>query len=154
MREKILAHRIRWLIGLCTFLVLFGCSGFPIYNFTTGRQLGSWYFMLMLCIGYFEIGQLLGVLYSRNKVWRSAALALGMTLLGLACRFLMEFGEVSNTCNFTPPNVALHLSVAAVSPPWGPCPLWTVGGHPWEKTELSGLSAHQLLKKAISCPSF
>ena len=87
MREKILAHRIRWLIGLCTFLVLFGCSGFPIYNFTTGRQLGSWYFMLMLCIGYFEIGQLLGVLYSRNKVWRSAALALGMTLLGLACRF-------------------------------------------------------------------
>ena len=43
--------------------------------------------MLMLCIGYFEIGQLLGVLYSRNKVWRSAALALGMTLLGLACRF-------------------------------------------------------------------
>ena len=84
MREKILAHRIRWLIGLCTFLVLFGCSGFPIYNF------------------------------SRNKVWRSAALALGMTLLGLACRFLMEFGEVSNTCNFTPPNVALHLSVAAV----------------------------------------
>ena len=46
MREKILAHRIRWLIGLCTFLVLFGCSGFPIYNFTTGRQLGSWYFML------------------------------------------------------------------------------------------------------------
>ena len=42
MREKILAHRIRWLIGLCIFLVLFGCSGFPIYNFTTGRQLGSW----------------------------------------------------------------------------------------------------------------
>ena len=68
----------------------------------------------MLCFGYFEIGQLLGVLYSRNKVWRSAALALGMTLLGLACRFLMEFGEVSNTYNFTPPNVALHLSVAAV----------------------------------------
>lgn len=109
-----MAHRIRWLIGLCTFLVLFGCSGFPIYNFTTGRQLGSWYFVLMLCFGYFEIGQLLGVLYSRNKVWRSAALALGMTLLGLACRFLMEFGEVSNTYNFTPPNVALHLSVAAV----------------------------------------
>lgn len=114
MRENILAHRIRWLIGLCACLVLFGCFGFPIYNFTTGRRLGSWYFMLMLCIGYFLIGQILGMLYSRNKVWRSAALALGMTLLGLACRFLMEFGEVSNTCNFTPPNVALHLSVAAV----------------------------------------
>ena len=32
-------------------------------------------------------------------------------LLGLACRFLMEFGEVSNTEDFTLPNVALHLSV-------------------------------------------
>ena len=111
MREKILAHPIRWLIGLCACLVFFGCFGFPIHNFTTGRRFGSWYLLLMLCIGYFEIGQLLGVLYSRNKVWRSAALALGMTLLGLACRFLMEFGEVSNTCNFTPPNVALHLFV-------------------------------------------
>ena len=111
MREKILAHRIRWLIGLCTFLVLFGCSGFPIYNFTTGRQLGSWYLLLALCFFYYEIGQILGVLHSRCKVRKSAALALGMTLLGLACRFLMEFGEVSNTEDFTLPNVALHLSV-------------------------------------------
>ena len=114
MREKILAHPIRWLIGLCACLVFFGCFGFPIYNFTTGRRFGRWYLLLALCFFYYEIGQILGVLYSRNKVWRSAALALGMTLLGLACRFLLEFGEVSNTCNFTPPNVALHLSVAAV----------------------------------------
>ena len=42
MREKILAHPIRWLIGLCACLVFFGCFGFPIYNFTTGRRFGSW----------------------------------------------------------------------------------------------------------------
>ena len=114
MREKILAHPIRWLIGLCACLVFFGCFGFPIYNFTTGRRFGSWYLLLALCFFYYEIGQILGVLHSRCKVRRSAALALGMTLLGLACRFLMEFGEVSNTEDFTLPNVALHLSVAAV----------------------------------------
>ena len=45
MREKILAHPIRWLIGLCACLVFFGCFGFPIYNFTTGRRFGSWYLL-------------------------------------------------------------------------------------------------------------
>ena len=29
---------------------------------------------------------------------------------GLACRYLLEFGEVSNTYNFTLPNIALHLT--------------------------------------------
>ena len=111
MREKILAHPIRWLIGLCACLVFFGCFGFPIYNFTTGRRFGSWYLLLALCFLYYDIGPMLGVLHSRCKVRRSAALALGMTLLGLACRFLMEFGEVSNTEDFTLPNVALHLFV-------------------------------------------
>ena len=59
MREKILAHPIRWLIGLCACLVFFGCFGFPIYNFTTGRQFGSWYLLLALCFFYYEIGQIL-----------------------------------------------------------------------------------------------
>lgn len=111
MKEKILAHPIRWLIGLCACLVFCGCFGFPIYNFTTGRQFGSWYLLLALCFFYYEIGQILGVLYSRDKVRKPAALALGMTILGMACRFLMEFGEVSNTDDFTLPNVALHLVV-------------------------------------------
>ena len=55
MREKILAHPIRWLIGLCACLVFFGCFGFPIYNFTTGRRFGSWYLLLALCFFYYEI---------------------------------------------------------------------------------------------------
>ena len=93
MREKILAHPIRWLIGLCACLVFFGCFGFPIYNFTTGRRFGSWYLLLALCFFYYEIGQILGVLHSRCKVRRSAALALGMTLLGLACRDMAQLGD-------------------------------------------------------------
>lgn len=61
MREKILAHPIRWLIGLCACLVFFGCFGFPIYNFTTGRRVWRWYLLLALCFFYYEIGQILGV---------------------------------------------------------------------------------------------
>ena len=77
MKEKILAHPIRWLIGLCACLVFCGCFGFPIYNFTTGRQFGSWYLLLALCFFYYEIGQILGVLYSRDKVRKPAVLPSG-----------------------------------------------------------------------------
>lgn len=31
--------------------------------------------------------------------------------MGLACRFFLEFGEVSNTYNFTLPNILFHLAV-------------------------------------------
>ena len=31
--------------------------------------------------------------------------------LGLLCRYLLEFGEVSNTYNFTVPNTLLHVGI-------------------------------------------
>jgi hypothetical protein len=33
----------------------------------------------------------------------------GLTVLGMSIRFLMEYGEVSNTYNFTPLNILLFM---------------------------------------------
>ena len=44
------------------------------------------------------------------------ALEPGAALAGLVCRFLLEFGEVSNAVNFTVPNVLLHLLLAVGVP--------------------------------------
>ena len=30
-------------------------------------------------------------------------------LVGMGCRYLLEFGEVSNTYNFTAPNIIVHV---------------------------------------------
>ena len=45
-----------------------------------------------------------------------AAMALGLALAGLLCRFLLEYGEASNSVNFTAPNVLLHLLLAVGLP--------------------------------------
>ena len=43
------------------------------------------------------------------KLHQVALLHLGMILLSMLFRYLLEFGEVSNTYNFTAPNIALHI---------------------------------------------
>lgn len=46
---------------------------------------------------------------------KSAALIILITtllsLFGLVCRYFLEFGEVSNTYNFTLPNIMLHVVI-------------------------------------------
>lgn len=110
MREKILTHKKGMTALACGFLVFLGCFAFPVYNFspdapTIARGSG----IVIALLGYSEIGLLHGILY-RSK-WKSAALTFGLTLVGFLCRFLLEYGEVSNTYNFTPANIAVHLAV-------------------------------------------
>ena len=110
MREKILANKKKMAALACVFLVFLGCFAFPVYNFTKELPGGVRYSGIVIALlGYSEIGLLHSVLY-RSK-WKSAALTLGLTLAGFLCRFLLEYGEVSNTYNFTPVNIAVHLAV-------------------------------------------
>ena len=67
---------------------------------------------MITLMAYYEIGLLESILYGSKKIGIVAGINLGMTLLGFLCRFLLEYGEVSNTYNFTMPNIAVHLLVA------------------------------------------
>ena len=40
-------------------------------------------------------------------------MTLALTFVGLGGRYLLEWGEVSNTYNFTLPNLLLHIAVFA-----------------------------------------
>lgn len=57
-----------------------------------------------------------GCLFPNGSIGFAAALNLGMTVLGLIFRYLLEYGEVSNTYNFTAANVALHLFALTILP--------------------------------------
>ena len=35
----------------------------------------------------------------------------GITIMGMAVRYLLEYGEVSNTYNFTPKNIVVHIVI-------------------------------------------
>ena len=110
MREKILAHKKGMTILACAFLIFLGCFAFPVYNFSQDApDISRGSSIVIALLGYSEIGLLHGMLY-RSKL-KSAALTFGLTLVGFLCRFLLEYGEVSNTYNFTSMNVAVHLAV-------------------------------------------
>ena len=115
MREKILARKKQFLIGECICLVFFGCFTFPVYNFSKDApEISRWINVFVSLAAYYEIGLIQGVLFEHKEHLKYMGLTLSMTLVGLLCRYLLEFGEVSNTYNFIVPNIVLHLFVAIV----------------------------------------
>ncbi len=113
MREAILRHRKAFLITALGFLVFIGCFSFPMVNFTRSYHLISWINVGVACFAYYDIGLLFRTLYEDKPLLNVAAVTLFFTAIGFICRFLLEFGEVSNTYNFTLWNVLFH-TVAAV----------------------------------------
>ena len=115
MKEKILAHRKQFLIGECICLIFFGCFTFPVYNFSKDApEISRWITLFVSLAAYYEIGLIQGVLFEHKEHLKCMGLTLSMTLVGLLCRYLLEFGEVSNTYNFILPNIVLHLFMSIV----------------------------------------
>lgn len=103
-------HRKGAKILLIGFTIFINCFGFPIYNLgREGRMIPRLLSVLIVGAGNWEMGLLAGHLYPKKGVLPLAARLELLVPVGLLCRYLLEFGEVSNTYNFTLPNLALHL---------------------------------------------
>ena len=53
-------------------------------------------------------------IFPNGKIIPILALNLGVTLTGMLFRYLLEWREVSNTYNFTLPNITLHIAFAVI----------------------------------------
>jgi uncharacterized membrane protein YjjP (DUF1212 family) len=63
----------------------------------------------MTFLGYAMIGILFAGLLDRKRPFFVLALTFFFTAAGLALRYLLEYGEISNAMNFTPFNIALYM---------------------------------------------
>ena len=104
----------RWL----TFLLgsFTGCFLFPTYNFTKAYPNGSHWYSICLSIMWCRLmGSFLlrAFPYKKGCLLKTVPLLLAFNSLyvfvGMGCRYLLEFGEVSNTYNFTAPNIIVHV---------------------------------------------
>lgn len=110
LRTILQAHKVSsnlLLIGLTAF---FSCCLFPVYNVTMQSSLGI-PMLAVILFAYYEIGVLFAARYPDKAIWQVALFFLSASLLGMGCRYLLEFGEISNVYNFTLPNIGLHLLV-------------------------------------------
>ena len=102
-------------ILLCLLFLVISCCTFPIYNFTKdfGKSIVTTNLILnVLC--YYELGKYEKLMQKDWKIGKVLLVNMGVILLGMVMRFFLEFGEVSNTYNFTGPNIAIHITSAFV----------------------------------------
>ena len=100
-------------ILLCLLFLVISCCTFPIYNFTKdfGKSIVTTNLILnVLC--YYELGKYEKLMQKDWKIGKVLLVTMGVILLGMVMRFFLEFGEVSNTYNFTVPNIAIHITAA------------------------------------------
>ena len=100
-------------ILLCLLFLVISCCTFPIYNFTKdfGKSIVTTNLILnVLC--YYELGKFEKLMQKDWKIGKVLLVNMGVILLGMVMRFFLEFGEVSNTYNFTGPNITIHITAA------------------------------------------
>jgi len=104
--------------GITLFWVIaifFGCFCFPLVNFTktlsdTQKQISTWNIFICL-LAYVEVGLLSGYLFEKKNIGVVLLINVAHIIAGMICRYFLEFGEVSNTYNFTLPNIVFHIVI-------------------------------------------
>ena len=92
------------------FMILFSCTTFPIYNFThkISKPLTVINFIIPIA-AFWEMGLIEAGLFPEGSAFKIMSLNFGLILIGMVCRYLLEFGEVSNTYNFNMINSIVHI---------------------------------------------
>ena len=112
IRKIIQAHKVLSYVVVLGFIVFINCCGFPVYNLNR-----AWSFPIVLeyiwIMGFSAvcIGGGLAELFPGKRYIFIVSLTTALAIVGMEFRFLIEFGEVSNTYNFTLQNIAFHLGV-------------------------------------------
>ena len=105
-------HRKIAAASMLLFFVLLACSSFPIYNLTKRYSTTLTFTNVFVSVSiYAYLGGFMTRMRPRAGMGEVFLVNLAIILGGMLARFLLEFGEVSNTYNFTLPNIALHLIV-------------------------------------------
>ena len=93
------------------YIVFAGCVIFPF-----GNERFPFDFMkaYLVIASYGIIGLGFAGIYGINKEKSVYIASLILTGLGMICRYFLEYGEVSNTMNFTPFNIISYLVVIPI----------------------------------------
>ncbi len=93
------------------YIIFAGCFVFPF-----GNERNPFDFMkaYLVVATYGIIGLGFAGIYGINKEKFVYISSLILTVLGMICRYILEYGEVSNTRNFTPFNIMSYLVIIPI----------------------------------------
>lgn len=100
-----------YILGL-GIIVFMTCFGFPIINLNKKWPLSLTATKIHVVLaGALFSSEILAGLFPKKKLAFIVLVASAAVGIGLLYRYLLEFGEVSNTYNFTLPNTLLHVGI-------------------------------------------
>ena len=109
LRAYISEHKKMFGIVGLVFIVCMECCTFPVGKITFGGNMTIGVvnvvcaIFIAKCIGEIEVAIFPQVSYGLIFL-----LNIGITIMGMVARYFLEYGEVSNTYNFTPKNIVIH----------------------------------------------
>ena len=107
------SHRKTGITLFWVIAIFFGCCCFPFINITkvlSDAQKQISIINLFTCLfAYAEVGLLSGYIFDKKKIGVVLFINVARIIAGMICRYFLEFGEVSNTYNFTLQNMAIHI---------------------------------------------
>lgn len=111
LREYLQKHkRITWIV-LLSYIVFNGCFFFPFSNERFAFTLDKG-FIVITTYGMIGIG--FACILKRGKSLMVLMFTFCFTIIGLICRYFLEYGEVSNIINFIPINIISYLIIIPV----------------------------------------
>ena len=99
------------IIGLI-FIICLECCVFPVGNFAYGGNITISLINLAAAIGIGKcLGEIEAILMPKVTWLFISLLNVGVTVMGMVARYFLEYGEVSNTYNFTLKNILVHVVI-------------------------------------------
>ena len=112
LRTSIRKHKKLFCVLGLIFIVCMECCVFPVGSLLLG---GNW---ISIFINFYSaiiiskcIGEIEAILFPKATWLLILLLNFGITIMGMLARYLLEYGEVSNTYNFTPKNMVVHIVI-------------------------------------------
>ena len=102
--------KLSWLV-LIAYLIFCGCFVFPLSNERWSFDFEKAY---MIIVAYVILAILFASLLSGNKPIYVYLISLLFTTVGMILRYIIEYGEYSNTINFTQINIIMYLCIIPV----------------------------------------
>ena len=102
--------KLSWLV-LIGYLIFCGCFVFPLSNERCSFDFEK---ACMIIVSYGILVTLFASLLGRNKTIHVYSISLLFTTLGMILRYIIEYGEYSNTINFTHINIIMYLGIIPV----------------------------------------
>ena len=112
IRTAIIKHKkIVCIVGLL-FVILLECCVFPVGSITHTKWFTIGIINLITAVGICKcVSEMEATLFPKASWGMISLLNIGITIMGMVSRYFLEYGEVSNTYNFTPKKIVIHMII-------------------------------------------